>query len=112
MMGTILLALGMLALGVLMLTRKPEEEPEEDIEYNKRCVDRMDYLEKHISLLQSDYTLGKITQEEYEAEKKAIQDELNAIGSTVRLEEKYTNPEIDEMGKLADNFFGSVRKDK
>lgn len=119
MMGILILAIFTMLLigGVIIANHYDGEDEEETIieeagDYNGKTANRLCYLEKYIELLQSDYTLGKISQEDYESEKKALQRELHAIGTVTQLEEKqaYTSPEIDDMGKLADDFFGSVRK--
>lgn len=121
MMGILILAVFTVFLVVVtMIANHYDGEDEEETiieeagDYNSKTANRLYYLEKYIELLQSDYTLGKISQEDYEREKKALQRELHAIGTVTQLEDKqaYTSPEIDEMGKLADDFFGSARKDK
>lgn len=112
-MGILILAVFTLLIvgGVTIANRgEGEEDIEEAGDFAEKTMERLYYLEKYIELLQSDFTLGKVTKEDYEREKKALQNELHAIGAVIQLEEKqaYTSPEISEAGKLADNFFNTV----
>lgn len=111
-MGIIILAaFTVLLIGAVIYANRhtdPAEE-EEAGDYNARLNDRLDYIERYIELIRSDHALGKITEDEYRQEMKRLLDELNGIRSSVEIGmDVYKSPEIEDMGKIADDFFSSV----
>lgn len=90
-------------LSVIVVNTKDEREEETDTE---KTLERLALIRKHLYLIDSDHRQGKITDEQYEAEKTALWHELDEIEEEICRRDGYVSPEIEEIGKLINDFFG------
>lgn len=102
----VLIAFTALLIGAVIVANR-HEKTEEAGDYNARVNERLDYIEKYIELVKSDHALGKISEEDYQHEMEMLLDELNGIRESIETcKEIYKCPEIEEMKRLTDDFFG------
>lgn len=76
-------------------------------EGDMEITERLEFIKAYANGLDSDYKLGKITEEEYQSEIAWLDERLDVIEQDIKGEGKdlAESPELVEMSKLKDDFF-------
>lgn len=81
--------------------------PKEERKVDMSITEKLEFIKAYAEGLESDYKLGKVTDEEYRDEIAWLDERLDIIEQDIRADGKDLAecPELAEMGKLKDNFF-------